>query len=111
MSENEQNEGQNQNLHGSLPAGAIRFQPPPPQFPADLTASLDSARRSDGKYMVAVWNVSDDGNTIHMQVTRGGGWSFDWTFRGFAMFRDNMLASQLPADGGNGGNGKSMGNN
>ena len=70
---------------------------PTPRLPMELEAAIESARASDHRYMIAVWRVDDEAKeTIHLQLSRGDKWKFDWLLRAFAMFRDMIIASPLP---------------
>jgi len=105
MSEN----GGESRLHGVLPH-AIKLQPPEPSWPPEVTAALNAAKQSKGKWMVAIWHADDDG-TINLQWTRGANWNFDWLFRAWGQLRDLVLSAPMPAlpDGSNNGQDKAVG--
>jgi len=99
-------------LHGAIP-GSIQLRQPTPMLAPEVTMAIDAARKSNGKWMVAVWRVDDDDlKTIHMQFSRGGSWNFDWLFRAFLQLRDQVLAAKLPISVNESDNGqKDMGSN
>lgn len=101
--------GGDNRIHGALPQ-AIQLKPPQPNFPPEVSAAMDAAKRSGGKWMIAVWHTDDNGD-IHLQWTRGPNWSFDWLFRAFGQLRDLVLSAPLPDGANNNGQDKAVGDN